>query len=150
MGRAGGGGGPERAADPRHPGDGCGGGGRRLQSGDLEIVSETFLVSLNCVEGGHSSALGPDIGFLRGIIRRGSDTIRGRDGGGGDVGAVADGAIAPGPPDADVIILVTQMGLGGGDSRGSRVPIKTSHCSYKIKHSSSHNVYMVHLPSESV
>ena len=90
VGRAGGGGGPEGAADPRHPGDGGGGGGRGLQSGDLEIISETFLTCLRAAEGGHPGALGPDIGFLCGVIRRGSDTIRGRDGGGGDDRTVAD------------------------------------------------------------
>ena len=94
VGRAGGGGGPEGAADPRPPSDGCGGGGRRLQSGDLEIISETNLTCLRAAEGGHPGALGPDIGFLSRISRRGPDTIRGRDGGGGDVGTVADGAVA--------------------------------------------------------
>ena len=81
---------PEVATHAGHPGNGGRGGGSGLERGDLQIVSIGHLVSLNCVEGGHSSALGPDIGFLRGVIRRGSDTIRGRDGGGGDDRTVAD------------------------------------------------------------
>lgn len=75
-------GGPEGAADPRHPGDGGGGGGRSLQGGDLEIISKTHLLCLSGAEGGHPGALRSNIGFLRGVIRRDSDTIRGRDGGG--------------------------------------------------------------------
>ena len=46
-------------------------------------------------------------------------------GGGGDVGAVADGAVAPVPSDADVIILVRKMGLRGGNRAGRCVPVKT-------------------------
>ena len=41
------------------------------------------------------------------------------------MGAVADGAVAPGPPDADVVILVTQMGLRGGNGGSRSVPVKT-------------------------
>ena len=126
---AGRGGGPEGAAYPRHTGDGGGSSGRGLKSSNLKIVSETFLICLRATEGGHPGALGPDIGFLCGVIRRGPDTIRGGDSGGGDDGTVADGAIAPGPPETDVIILVTQMGLGGGDGGGGGVPVKTSNLS---------------------
>ena len=129
VGRAGRGGGPEGAAYPRHPSDGGGSSGCSLQSGDLKIVSETFLICLRATEGGHPGALGPDISFLSGVIRRGPDTIRGGDSGGGDDGTVADGAIAPGPPETDVIILVREMGLGRGDGGGGGVPVKTSNLS---------------------
>ena len=121
---------PEGAADPWHPSDGGGGGGRSLQGGDLEIISQTDLACLSGAEGGHPGALRSDIGFLRGVIRRDSDTIRGRGGGVWYDRAVADRAVAPGPPEADVIILVTQMGLGCGDGSGSSVPVKASNLSF--------------------
>ena len=116
----------EVATNSGNSGD-CGrGGGGVLEGGNLKIVSERHLVIIDGTEGGHPGADGADRGGLGWLNRGGADPIRGLDGGGGDVGAVADGAVAPGPPDADVVILVTQMGLGGGDGGGSGVPVKTS------------------------
>ena len=62
--------------------------------------------------------MGPNIVGLGWLNGGAAHPIRGLDSDGGDVGAVADGAVAPGPPDADVVILATQMGLGCGDRRG--------------------------------
>ena len=56
--RGGRGGGPEVTTYPRHPGNGCRGGGGGLQSGDLQIVSMGHLVALDGIEGGHPSADG--------------------------------------------------------------------------------------------
>ena len=119
-------GGQEGPAHSGHSRDGGGGGGGGLQRGDLQVVPEPHLHGLVGVEGGHPGALRPDGGGLGGVVGRGADTIRGLDGGGGDVGAVADGAVAPGPPDADVIILVTQMGISRAQSSGGGVPSKAS------------------------
>ena len=119
----------EAAAHSGHPGDGGGGGGGGLQGGDLQVVPEPHLHGLVGVEGGHPGALRPDGGGLGGVIGRGADTVRGLDRGGGDVGAVADGAVAPGPPDADVIILVTQVSLRRCDGGGGGVPVKAGDCS---------------------
>ena len=83
-------GGPEGAADPRHPGDGGGGGGRGLQGGNLEIIPETDLICLGAAESGHPGALRSNVGLLGGVSRGDSDTIGGGDGGGGDDRAVAD------------------------------------------------------------
>ena len=124
-----GGGGPEVAAHSGHSSDGGGGGGGGLQGGDLQVVSEGNLGRLDGIESGHPCALRPDGGGLGGVHRGAADTIRGLDGGGGDVGAVADGAVAPGPPDADVIILVTQVSLRRRDGGGGGVPVKTGDCS---------------------
>ena len=115
MGRAWRRGRPDVAAYPWHPSDGGGGGGCSLQGSDLKIISLTSLVSLDGIEGGHPSTLRPYAGLLCGVIRWGANTIWGLDGGGGEFWAVADWAVAPGPPDADVVILVTQMGLRGSD-----------------------------------
>ena len=90
MGRAVLRGGPEGAADPRHPGDGGGGGGRGLKGGNLEIIPETDLICLGAAESGHPGALRSNVGLLGGVIRGDPDTIGGGDGGGGDDGAVAD------------------------------------------------------------
>ena len=115
----------EVATNSRNSGD-CGrGGGVVLEGGNLEIVSERHLVIIDGIEGCHPGADGAHRGGLGGLHGGGADPIRGLGGGGGDVGAVADRAVAPGPPDADVVILVTQMGLGGGDGGCGGVPIET-------------------------
>ena len=104
--------GQEVATNSGNSGD-CGrGGGVVLEGGNLKIVSEGHLVIIDGTEGGHPGADGAHRGGLDGLNRGGADPIRGLGGGGGDLGAVADGAVAPGPPDADVVILVTKMGLG--------------------------------------
>ena len=110
--------GPEVATHARHSSDCCRGGGGGLQGGDLKIVSIGHLAALDGIEGGHPGALGPNIVGLGRLNGGAAHPIRGLDSDGGDVGAVADGAVAPGPPDADVVILATQMGLGCGDRRG--------------------------------
>ena len=115
---------PEVAADPGDSVDVSGGGGGGLQGGDLQIVSEGNLGRLNGIESGHPCALRPDGGGLGGVHGGAADTIRGLDGGGGDVGAVAHGAVAPGPPDADVIILVSQVSLRRRDGGGGGVPVE--------------------------
>ena len=98
---------PEVAADPGDSVDLGGGGGGGLQGGDLQVVSVGDQGRLAGIDGGHTSTHGAHSGGLGGVQGRGADTIRGLGGGGGDVGAVADGAVAPVPPYADVIILVT-------------------------------------------
>ena len=115
---------PEVAAHSGHSSNGGGGGGVGLQGGDLQVVSEGNLGRLDGIESGHPCALRPDVGSLGGLNGGASETIRGLDGGGGDVGAVADGAVAPGPPDADVIILVTQVSLRRRDGGGGGVPVE--------------------------
>ena len=85
-----GGGSPEVATHAGHPGNGGRRGGSGLERGDLQIVSIGHLVSLNCVEGGHPSALGANVGCLGGLSRGATHPIRGLDSGGGDVRAVAD------------------------------------------------------------
>ena len=132
VGRGGGGGSPEVAAHTGHPGDGGRGGGGGLERGDLKIVSISHLVTLSGAEGGHPGALRANGRCLGGLDGWATHPIRGLDGGGGDVGAVADWAVAPGPPDADVIILVTQMSLGCGDGWGWSVPVKTGDGSWLI------------------
>ena len=126
VGRGGGGGAPEVAADPRHAGDFGGGAGGGLERHDLKIVSFRNLGALGGTEGGYPAAHGSHSGCLGGVQGRAADTIRGLGRGGVDVGAVADGAVAPGPPDADVIILVTQMGISRAQSSGGGVPSKAS------------------------
>ena len=111
-------GGPEVTTHSRHSRDCCGGGGGSLQGGDLKIVSIGHLAALDGIEGGHPGALRPNGGSLGWLNGGATNPVGGLDGGGGDVGAVADGAVAPGPPDADVVILVTQMGLGCGNRCG--------------------------------
>ena len=97
----------------------CGrGGGGVLEGSNLQIVSERHLVIIDGIESGHPGADGAHRCGLGGLNRGGADAIRGLDGGGGDEGAVAHRAVAPSPPDADVVVLVTQMGLGGGNRRG--------------------------------
>ena len=102
-----GGGRPEVAADPGDSVDlsGCGWGG--LQGSDLQVVSVGDQGRLAGIDGGHTSTHGAHSGGLGGVQGRGADTIRGLGGGRGDVRAVADGAVAPVPPYADVVILVT-------------------------------------------
>ena len=117
---------PEVAADPGDPVDVSGGGGGGLQGGDLQVVSVSDLTTLGGAEGGHPGTHGAHRGGLGGVQGRAADTIRGLGRGGVDVGAVADGAVAPGPPDADVIILVTQMGISRAQSSGGGVPSKAS------------------------
>ena len=119
---------PEVAADPGDSVDLSGGGGGGLQGSDLQVVSVGDQGRLAGIDGGHTSTHGAHSGGLGGVQGRGADTIRGLGGGGGDVGAVADGAVAPGPPDADVVILVTQMGLGSGNGRGGGVPVEAGNC----------------------
>ena len=121
-----GGGGPEVAAHSGHSSDGGGGGGGGLQGGDLQVVPVAHLVCLGGAEGGHPGTNRAHRGGLGGVQGRAADTIRGLGRGGVDVGAVADGAVAPGPPDADVIILVTQMGISRAQSSGGGVPSKAS------------------------
>ena len=121
------GGGPEVAAHSGHSSDGGGGGGGGLQGGDLQVVSVGNLVPLDGIYSGHPGALRPDVGSLGGLNGGASDTIRGLRC--SDEGAVADGAVAPGPPDADVIILVSQVSLRRRDGGGGGVPVKTSDCS---------------------
>ena len=101
-----------------------GGGGRILERGDLEVVSIRHLATLGGAEGGHPGTNRAHRGGLGGVQGRAADTIRGLGGGGGDVGAVADGAVAPGPPDADVIILVSQVSLRRRDGGGGGVPVE--------------------------
>ena len=125
VGRGGGGGAPEVAADPRHAGDFGGGAGGGLERHDLKIVSFRDLGALGGTEGGYPGAHGSHSGCLGGVQGRAADTIRGLGRGGVDVGAVADGAVAPVPSDADVIILVRKMGLRGGNRASRSIPVKT-------------------------
>ena len=131
VGRGRSGDGPEVAAYSRHTVDVSRGGGVVLEGGDLEIVTIGHLTALGGAEGGDASAHRADRGGLGGIQGGAANPVRGLDGGGGDVGAVADRAVAPGAPQADVIILVTQMSLRTGDSRGGRVPVKAGDGAYK-------------------
>ena len=119
---------PEVAAYPGDSVDLSGGGGGGLQGSDLQVVSVGDQGRLAGIDGGHTSTHGAHSGGLGGVQGRGADTIRGLGGGGGDVGAVADGAVAPVPPYADVVILVTQMGLGSGNGRGGGVPVEAGNC----------------------
>ena len=128
VGSGGRGGGPEVAADSRHPVDVSRGGRGVLESSDLEIVTIGDLAALGGAEGGDAGAHGADRGGLGGVQGGAAHPVRGLGGGRGDVGAVADVAVAPGPPQADVVILVTQMGLRTGDGRGGRVPVKAGDC----------------------
>ena len=101
----------EVATNSGNSGD-CGrGGGGVLESGNLKIVSKGHLVIIVDIKSGHPSADGANRGGLGGVNRGGADPIRGLGGDGGDDGAEADGAVAPGSPEADVIVLVTQMSL---------------------------------------
>ena len=131
VGRGGRGGGPEVAADSRHAVNVSRGGGGVLEGGDLEIVTIGHLAALGGAEGGDASAHGADRGGLGGVQGGAPHPVGGLGGGRGDVGAVADVAVAPFPSDADVVILVTQMGLRTGDSRGGRVPVKAGDGAYK-------------------
>ena len=88
--RARGGDGQEVATNSGHSGDCCRGGWGVLEGGDLKIISESHLVIIDGIEGGHSGADGANRGGLGGLHGGGADPIRGLDGGGGDVGAVAD------------------------------------------------------------
>ena len=115
---------PEVAADPGDSVDVSGGGGGGLQGSDLQVVSVGDQGWLAGIDGGHTCTHGAHSGGLGGVQGRGADTIRGLGGGGGDVGAVADGAVAPGPPDADVIILVSQVSLRRRDGGGGGVPVE--------------------------
>ena len=119
---------PEVAADPGDSVDLSGGGGGGLQGSDLQVVSVGDQGRLAGIDGGHTSTHGAHSGGLGGVQGRGADTIRGLGGGRGDVGAVADGAVAPGPPDADVIILVSQVSLRRRDGGGGSVPVEAGNC----------------------
>ena len=110
-----GGGGPEVAAHSGHSSDGGGGGGGGLQGGDLQVVSVGDLAPLGGAEGAQFGALSANGGSLGRLNGGAPDAIRGLGGGGGDVGAVADGVVAPVPLYADVVILVTKVGLGSGN-----------------------------------
>ena len=85
-----GGDGQEIATNSGHSGDGCRGGGGVLKGRDLKIVTQSYLVIIDGIEGGYPSADGAHRGSLGGLNRGGADTIRGLDGNGGDVRAVAD------------------------------------------------------------
>ena len=54
-------------------------------------------------------------------------------GSGDDVGGVADGAVAPGPPDADVVVLAGEVVLGAGHAAGARVPVEAGNGSWRGK-----------------
>ena len=56
--RARGGDGQEVATNSGHTGNGCRGGWGVLEGGDLKIISESHLVIINGVEGGHAGADG--------------------------------------------------------------------------------------------
>ena len=78
------------------------------------------------VNGGHPRAC-----WTVGIRHGGSQSTAaqtegggGCGGGGGDGRVIADGAVAPGSPDADVIVLVCQVILGGGHGRGTGVKVE--------------------------
>ena len=88
--RARGGDGQEVATNSGHSGDGCRGGGGVLEGGDFKIVSEGHLVIIDGIEGGDTSADGANGRGLGGLHGGGADPIRGLDGDGSDVGAVAD------------------------------------------------------------
>ena len=49
-------------------------------------------------------------------------------GGGEDLRGVADGAVAPRPPDADVVVLAGQVSLCGGHRARARVPVEAGDC----------------------
>ena len=119
---------PEVAAHSGHSSDGGGGGGGGLQGGDLQVVSVGDLAPLGGAEGAQFGALSANGGSLGRLNGGAPEAIRGLGGGGGDVGAVADGVVAPVPLYADVVILVTKLGLGSGNSRGGGVPVEAGNC----------------------
>ena len=122
LGRGGGGAAPVVAADPGHPGDGGRGPGGGLQRHNLQVVPVGHSGSLYCVDAGYACAHAAHGGRL-GRVQGGAPHPEGGLGGGvSDVGAVADCAVAPGPPDADVIILVTLMSLRGVQGGAGHVP----------------------------
>ena len=124
VGRGGGGAAPVVAADPGHPGD-CGRGpGGGLQRHNLQVVPVGNCGALDGVDAGDAGAHAAHGGRLRRVQGGAPHPVGGLGGGGHDVGAVADCAVAPGPSDADVIILVTQMGLRSVQGGGGHVPGK--------------------------
>ena len=124
VGSGSGGSGPEVATDSWDTIDvsrGCGG---VLERSNLKIISIGHLWALSWAESGDACTHRAHRGSLGRVQGGAPNPIRGLSGGGGDVGAVADWAVAPGSPDTDVIILVTQMSLGTGNSWGWGVPVK--------------------------
>ena len=124
LGGGGGGAAPVAPADPRHARDGGRGSGRGLKADNLEVVPVGDGGSFDGVDGGDARAHGAHGGCLGGVEGGAPHPVGGLGGGGGDVGVIADGAVAPGPPDADVVVLVTQMSLTRVQGRGSHVPSK--------------------------
>ena len=50
---------------------------------------------------------------------------------GGDLRGVADGAVTPGSPDADIVVLAGQVVLAGRHGGGAGVPVETGDGSWR-------------------
>ena len=114
--------------DPADPvvAEGPGGPDGGLEGCDVQVVSQTDIVSGYSGECGHSCAGRPDGSCLDSGDTSSTEAVGGcsSSGGGDDLGGVADRAVAPGPPDTDVVELAGQVILARGHSAGARVPIE--------------------------
>ena len=107
-----------RPADPVSP-DGSGGPDGGLEGNDVQVVPESPHRGGRRVEGGDPGTGGPD-----GVGLSGPDTAGTEPVGASDLGREADGAVVPGSPDADVVVLAGEVVLGGRHRARAGVPVE--------------------------
>ena len=99
-----------------------------MEAGDVQIVSEAGHCRGGGAQAGHSGTIRPHGRCLRCGHRPGTHSERDGGRGGVDLRGVADGAVAPRPPDADVVVLAGQVVLGLGHRARARVPVEAGDC----------------------
>ena len=109
----------------------------RDKSATDELSTEVFLIdeiffklkfSKTFLSPCHSSTVRPDSGCLDLGRGPGTHSERHCGRGGVDLRGVADGAVAPRPPDADVVVLAGQVVLRLGHRARARVPVEAGDC----------------------
>ena len=88
----------------------------------------TIVTSRCGGEGRSPRAVGVDGVSLSGGYTAGPQAVARHGRGGVDLRGVADGAVAPRPPDADVVVLAGQVSLCGGHRARARVPVEAGDC----------------------
>ena len=91
-----------------------------------------YLITIvtSCCGGERRSprAVGVDGVSLSGGHTAGPQAVARHGRGGVDLRGVADGAVAPRPPDADVVVLAGQVVLGLRHRARARVPVEAGDC----------------------